>query len=141
MFRHWKRKLKNLNQLNGDEMASMTEDEQFVHHIVTEMLKPLQEEMERMSKILNNLAGPKLESTDKTEEPEDSDDISRCCSCGYTWITGQHGGHSCSTQLREYLTQIHHIVKEMDEIGVDRDSGFFADSFADVLKITSLVKD
>jgi len=25
--------------------------------------------------------------------------MSECCSCGFQWPTGQHGGHSCSSYL------------------------------------------
>lgn len=29
--------------------------------------------------------------------------ISKCCSCGYEWPTGSHGGHSCSQVLRQKI--------------------------------------
>jgi hypothetical protein len=36
--------------------------------------------------------------------PVDKDpNIIRCCTCGYTWERGQHGGHSCSDALLKKL--------------------------------------
>ena len=32
-----------------------------------------------------------------------SEKISRCCTCGYEWPTGTHGGHSCSEKLRQLI--------------------------------------
>lgn len=31
---------------------------------------------------------------------------STCCTCGYTWPTGQHGGHSCTDQLLARVAEL-----------------------------------
>lgn len=37
--------------------------------------------------------------------------MSTCCTCGYTWPTGQHGGHSCTDQL---LARVADQAREID---------------------------
>lgn len=37
--------------------------------------------------------------------------MSKCCTCGYEWPTGSHGGHSCSEQLLKEQEKLIHALK------------------------------
>lgn len=42
--------------------------------------------------------------------------MSECCTCGYRWRTGQHGGHSCAQQLREELDVTDKLLATRDAL-------------------------
>jgi len=37
----------------------------------------------------------------------------KCCDCGYEWLKGQHGGHSCVNQLRQQLEAAEAEIKRL----------------------------
>lgn len=43
-----------------------------------------------------------------SNQPDEN--ICQCCSCGYEWIRGKNGGHSCSYQLQEKIRNIQSIL-------------------------------
>lgn len=38
-----------------------------------------------------------------------------CCTCGYTWKHGHHGGHNCSVLLLEKIEKLESQLRERDE--------------------------
>ena len=48
--------------------------------------------------------------------PQQPDGTSECCTCGYRWRTGQHGGHSCARQLREELDVTDKLLATRDAL-------------------------
>ena len=44
---------------------------------------------------------------------------STCCTCGYTWPTGQHGGHSC-TQVLQSRIDAAEALAEVESTGADK---------------------
>lgn len=40
---------------------------------------------------------------------------SKCCTCGYEWITGENGSHSCSQELNKRLKKIEKLA--FDNVG------------------------
>lgn len=37
--------------------------------------------------------------------------LSTCCTCGYSWLTGQDGSHSCSNYLLQKIKRLEHDWK------------------------------
>lgn len=35
---------------------------------------------------------------------------SKCCTCGYEWPTGQHGGHSCTDHLLDEIDRLKRLI-------------------------------
>lgn len=42
-----------------------------------------------------------------------SNPISTCCSCGYSWLTGTNGSHSCSSILQQKLKCLEPLFFEL----------------------------
>jgi hypothetical protein len=40
---------------------------------------------------------------------------STCCTCGYSWQSGRHGGHSCASELINRLKKIERLA--FDNVG------------------------
>lgn len=51
-----------------------------------------------------------------TVRPQPPAGTSECCTCGYRWRTGQHGGHSCAQQLREELDVTDKLLATRDAL-------------------------
>jgi hypothetical protein len=41
--------------------------------------------------------------------------LSTCCTCGFQWQTGQHGGHSCSSVLEAENTNLKVRIAELEK--------------------------
>lgn len=39
-----------------------------------------------------------------------------CCTCGYKWRHGHHGGHSCVERLLEQIKKLKLIINEKNKI-------------------------
>jgi len=48
--------------------------------------------------------------------PQPPAGTSECCTCGFRWRTGQHGGHSCAQQLREELDVTDKLLATRDAL-------------------------
>jgi hypothetical protein len=59
-----------------------------------------------------------------------------CCTCGYTWVKGQHGGHSCADQL---LARIAELEAERDRF--QRSAQVNWNEFSEALKQQSAVDE
>lgn len=46
-------------------------------------------------------------------------EVSTCCTCGFEWKAGQHGGHCCGDVLVEKLEQ----AKQLERINIDSIAG------------------
>ncbi len=44
-----------------------------------------------------------------------SEEISTCCSCGYSWRTGTDGSHSCSVQLQKTIKEAIELIVDFKE--------------------------
>jgi hypothetical protein len=41
---------------------------------------------------------------------------STCCTCGFTWVTGTHGAHSCTEKMAETIADMLKCIKGFDYI-------------------------
>ena len=55
-----------------------------------------------------------------------NDRKSQCCTCGYEWITGRDGSHSCSQEMaktiaaqQKQIDELMEVVKAVAHIGID----------------------
>lgn len=40
----------------------------------------------------------------------------QCCTCGYEWKHGEHGGHGCSDYLLKKIASLKNVIKNMIRI-------------------------
>ena len=66
------------------------------------------------------------------------DKISKCASCGFEWITGRDGSHSCTDMLRTKLNEALEIIMDLCE-QVVTDNGSTDDRICNHENISSAV--
>lgn len=47
---------------------------------------------------------------------EDDENICKCCACGYQWIRGKNGSHSCAEYLKNELDITNSILRERQKL-------------------------
>ena len=72
-----------------------------------------------------------------------TDKISKCCTCGYEWQTGQHGGHSCADKLSIRISALEsnfaQITANMAHILLNNVSLKDTDLFKEMLKLKNSI--
>lgn len=60
----------------------------------------------RSMKLPEEPAPHKTESQIIRGDSMDSNNTSTCCTCGFSWLTGMNGSHSCSSVLKQHLDEL-----------------------------------
>ena len=59
---------------------------------------------------------PGASPVDQPVRPRLPAGVRECCTCGFRWRTGQHGGHSCAQQLREEMDVTDKLLATRDAL-------------------------
>lgn len=54
-----------------------------------------------------------------------------CCTCGYTWKHGEHGGHTCSTLLLKKIETLGSLLDEAIDMLEDKSRSYLLAKWAE----------
>ena len=63
---------------------------------------------------------------------------SSCCTCGYEWLTGKGGSHSCVTQLKKNFSELEDVYIK---VLYHATGGSMSKAYDDVDQICSVIDD